>query len=259
MKRGSVVILLFILPVLFLPAPIDAEPDIDGKISENEWTMGQNILIELNSGDFVDFTIFYTEENVYFLAIVAHNDPNDKIILDQTIPHDYFGIEFDNNMDEAIMGTESSPDDTIMVNYEFSGASDMFMHSFKAHYDTVNGGISNVEGYVGTNGNDLIYEIKKPLITQDLFGHDIDLINGDVYQIMIAVWDDQPPHSASAYFNKRIDNFQFLQLTVNTTSSSDFAGEALGYLIILMSSGIAVLIIRKGTESFILTNLNYRN
>lgn len=157
----------------------------------------------MNTGDLVNFSILYGVNEVYFLAIIDQSSEDQEIALDTTIEHDFFGIEFDNNKDNSIMGTQSSPDDTIIVNYLENNAEDMYMHSFQVFQDERNGGINNAKGMVGTKDNQLIFEISRPYITNDNNGYDAIITPGETYQFMVAFWDNQNPGSATIGFNKK--------------------------------------------------------
>lgn len=232
----------FLVPILLvfsistIPSG-SAIPVIDGQYSDTEWQAANSYDVELNDGRFIELFIAYSTTTMYFLALV----PDDDIQLDVNNPHDYFGIEFDNNNDEAIMGTEKSPDDTILVNYETSGAADMFMHSFSAFYDTDFQGTENTEGSIGIDGSIIVFEFSKPLRSDDDAGNDISLSSGDEFQIMLAFWDNQPAHSANAIINKRIDNFQFLSLSVGV-SLQNTSAEIIAFSTIAVSVALAVFV-----------------
>ncbi|MDH5401006.1 MAG: hypothetical protein OEZ01_17250 [Candidatus Heimdallarchaeota archaeon] len=232
-------ILVFPFILLLLPHHVHAVPTIDGNIQQDEWKQGLLKRIELDNGEILNLTIIYTSEDILFLATLLHNKPGDEIILDPTINHDYFGIEFDNNHDEAIMGTSSSPDDTLIVNYDKAGASDMFMHGFKAYNDVEYNGNEDVEGYANAKDGILIWEVKKPLNSGDVNGYDINLKQGDVYKIMVAFWDDKPPHTAAGYINRREGNSQFITMVVGAPISS-LSVEIAGFILLLLTSFMVI-------------------
>jgi len=223
---------------------------MDGKITSNEWAGAEFHRIEMTGGIELNFSIIYTTTMVYYLAVIDHSREVDTIQLNPTGPHDYFGLEFDNNNDEAIMGTARSPDDTIIVNYEENTAADMFMHSYKAFYDINNGGIDNTQGRAGSDGKRLIFEFSKPLQSTDSAGHDFNLVNGQKYQIMLAFWDNAPTGTASAFINTRVDNNQFLTLTVGATQSNT-SGEIIATLMILISLLLSYPVVTFGMSSSI--------
>lgn len=205
---------IFIL--FLLPSGTISSPVIDGRIDLGEWENSENFIIELNTGDLVNFSILYGVNEVYFLAIIDQSSEDQEIALDTTIEHDFFGIEFDNNKDNSIMGTQSSPDDTIIVNYLENNAEDMYMHSFQVFQDERNGGINNAKGMVGTKDNKLIFEISRPYITNDNNGYDAIITPGETYQFMVAFWDNQNPGSATIGFNKKVGGSQFIIQSAKT-------------------------------------------
>jgi hypothetical protein len=233
--------------------PSQALPSVDGELVASEWDGAEFHRIELNNGVEVNFSIIYTQEFAYYLAVIDHSRDIDEILLEvdsELEPHDYFGIEFDNNNDEAIMGTENSPDDTIIVNYYENIAADMYMHSFTAFFDQENNGIDNVEGKAGTDGERLIFEIKKPLKTTDDKGYDINLSQGDEYQVMIAFWNDEPAHSAALGINKRVDNNQFYSLIVGQAQPQVFL-EIVSALILILAMAAGLWISNRGLDTII--------
>ena len=234
--------------LLLIPHPVVALPEMDGKVQPGEWDGAEFYRIELNTGIVVNMSILYTLETAYYLAMIDHSSDVNEINLDPSKPHDYFGIEFDNNGDNAIMGTSRSPDDTILVNYYKNDAQDMFMHSFKAYFDENHQGRDDTSGRAGSDGKNLIFEIAKPLKTNDNFGHDFNLEIGSSYQIMIAFWDDQPPHSANAGFNKRVDNNQFLTLIVDSHIDT-LRYEIFAILAVIMGLVTGTVFILKGSKT----------
>jgi hypothetical protein len=225
---------------------VSAEPEVDGIISKGEWSGGIITNLEMNNGQVLELTSLYTNTHVYYLAVLPHDSPGDKIILNVSIPHDYFGIEFDNNKDDVIMGRPDSPDDLFMVDYIVEGAVDMYTHSFKVFADEKNGGENNITGSSGSLNGNLIWEVKKPLQTLDENGFDISLKTGDKYQIMPAFFDDQPPHSAAGFVNKQQGNTLFHELTVGKPTFR--VREIVGGLSLLGTIGLAVLVVRYGMQ-----------
>ncbi|MHA2031619.1 MAG: hypothetical protein ACW99Q_19755, partial [Candidatus Kariarchaeaceae archaeon] len=198
----------------------------------------------------------------YFLAKINHNDPGDQIILDLDVPHDYFGILFDNNKDGVIVGTADSPNDLVMVDYIDQGGTDMFMHSFQAFADLENGGEDNVVASSGQEDGYIIWEIKKELQSNDNEGYDITLSKGKEFQIMIAFWDDKLPHTASSVVNTMKDDHLYLpinipnpsavsnettsiQSTVSSTTTSSSSKEIIGFHASFVVLGVLVIYIIK--------------
>ena len=210
--------IVFLLIIFTYSGRVTANPSIDGEIAADEWSNGMQYHIPMTNGVILNLTVIYTDIDIYMLIVMPHNSAGDKIQLlsDNYTYHDYFGIEFDNNKDDAIMGTSSSPDDTIMIDYIDEGGIDMFMHSYKAFNDVGNGGSNDVSGRSGSIDGNLIFEIKRPLVTNDMNGYDISLNEGDKYLIMLAFWDDALAHSATTYINERIGNNQFIELRVGS-------------------------------------------
>ena len=213
--------LVLLLIIFTNSGRISAIPSIDGDIKTNEWSDGFLYHIPMTNGAVLNLTIIYTESDIYMLIVMPHNSPGDKIQLlaDNYTYHDYLGVEFDNNKDDAIMGTYASPDDTIIVDYEVEGGTDMYMHSFRAFTDEESHGTNDVTGNSGSFDGNLVFEIKKPLITNDANGHDISLEKGDKFLIMFAFWDDALAHAATTYINQRIGNNQFIEFRVGYVSS----------------------------------------
>lgn len=210
--------LVFLLIIFTFSGRITANPSIDGEVKADEWSNGFQYHIPMTNGVVLNLTVIYTDIDIYMLIVMPHNSAGDKIQLlsDNYTYHDYFGIEFDNNKDDAIMGKLDSPDDTIIIDYIDEGGIDMYMHSYKAFTDVGNGGSDDVSGRSGSSDGNLIFEIKRPLVTNDEKGYDISLNKGDKYLIMLAFWDDALPHSATTYINERIGNKQFIELRVGS-------------------------------------------
>lgn len=233
--------------ILGIPAHAAALPTIDGKVSTNEWSSAYLKNIELTNGQTLKLYTIYTSTDVYFLAELQHSGSSDQIVLNPTdsngkpIPHDYFGIEFDNNNDEVIMGTAASPDDMMIVNYDQPGGEDMFSYSYKAYSDVSNGGVNNVIGAASTKNGMIYWEMMKPLDSGDVFGHDIALHTGDTYKIMVAFWDNKLPHSAANDVNVREGNSQFITMTVGTPVSP-LLGNIISGIVLVLSLSIALIL-----------------
>jgi hypothetical protein len=210
--------LVFLLIIFTSSSGISANPLIDGNINNDEWSNGTQYYVPMTNGVLVNLTVMVSDIDIYMLIVMPHNSPGDKIQLlaDNYTYHDYFGIEFDNNKDDAIMGTFNSPDDTIMIDYIEEGGIDMYMHSFEAFTDEGNGGTDDITGRSGSADGNLIFEIRRPLITNDESGYDISLKEGDKFLVMLAFWDDALPHSATTYVNERVGNNQFIELQVGS-------------------------------------------
>ena len=121
----------------------------------------------------------------------------------------------------------------------------MYSHTFRVYEDENNNGVDDAEGASGSEGNKLIWEMKKPLDSGDKDGNDISLQSGDTYKIMIAFWDDKPPHSSATYTNKMEGNTQFIIMTVGSPIDRTF-GEIIGTTVLLASLAIAVVLIKYG-------------
>ncbi len=217
-------IALILTSFVALPAEAEEFPILDGKIDQGEWDKAEVHTFQMKNGvKTIDMTlsIIYSSTTIYFLAIIPHNDPDETINLDPKNKHDYFGIEFDNNGDNAIHGTVASPDDIIMVNYFKKEAEDFYTHSFKVFRDVDNGGSDETVGTVGTMDGTLIFEFSKPLDSEDQKGYDISLKPGQKYQVMLAFWDDQPPHSANVFINNPVGGKIFVDFVVSGTANSD--------------------------------------
>ncbi len=204
---------------------MSALPTLDGKVQPGEWEGSETIDILLTNGVTMQLSIIYTQERAYFLAEIPHNGPGDVIKLDPSQPHDYFGIEFDRNGDNSIHGSLASPDDMILVNYFEPKAVDFYTHTFKVYEDTENNGVDDVEGTIGASNGTIIAEFSKPLDSGDTNGYDISLKEGDTYQVMVAFWDDQPPHSADVFINRDIGGKIFFELKVGQLGSDTSAFE----------------------------------
>ncbi|RMG42222.1 MAG: hypothetical protein D6732_01425 [Methanobacteriota archaeon] len=212
----KVFLFLFVINLMLLQGSTQASalPNLDGKVENGEWADSETIDIQLTNGVTMKLSIIYTKERAYFLAEIPHNGPGDEIQLDPSQPHDYFGIEFDRNGDNAIHGSLASPDDMVLVNYFEKKAVDFYTHTFKVYEDTENGGRDDAEGTIGAQNGTIIVEFSKPLDSGDTNGYDINLKEGDTYQVMVAFWDDQPPHSADVFINRDIGGKIFFELKV---------------------------------------------
>lgn len=197
---------------------------MDGIISNDEWNGSHDKTVRMTNGIDISVKAIYTELDVYYLITFPHNSPGDVIQRnpndgDSIIDHDYFGIEFDNNNDGAIMGTSDNPDDLIIVDYDIPGAIDMFSSSFRVYRDVNFDAENNVEGASNDENGILIYEIKKSLDSQDINGHDVSLSEGDSYYVMFAIWDDKKIRTDASYINIQIGDSQFVEMTVGDIRS----------------------------------------
>jgi hypothetical protein len=231
-----------------IPQSVGALPVLDGIISPDEWSDAfEDKDIEMNNGETLNLKTIYTSTDIYFLASMDHNGPDDEIIFDVSERHDYFGIEFDLNGDEAIMATPWSPDDMFLVDYMVAGAVDMYAQDYNVENDTSNGGTNDVEGSSGSENGRIIWEVRKPLKSGDSIGYDLSLEAGDDYKIMLAFWDDRYPHSAAEFVNKRVGNSQFITLTVGGAKDTT-QWEIIGGILLLASLGSGILIINYGSS-----------
>ena len=239
MKKILVAFILvatFTLPVRSSEAI--ALPTLDGKLDQGEWDGSESLNILLTNGVTMTLSTIYTAQAAYFLAIIPHNGPNDEIQLDPSVPHDYFGIEFDRNGDNAIHGSVESPDDMVLVNYFENKAVDFYTHSFKVYEDTENGGRDDVKGTIGQENGSIIVEFSKPLNSGDEKGYDISLKPNQKYQVMVAFWDNQPPHSADVFINRDIGGKIFFELQVGDVTNTGTAFEWVMAGISVIVSGI---------------------
>ncbi len=167
--------------------------------------------------------IIFSETDIYLLFKFEQIPASSELINrdPHSGRHDYFGIEFDNNNDGNIMGTAENPDDIILFDYEEYGAVDMFSHSFRVFYDTDFEGTNDVEGTSGENGAYLIYEVRKPMQSNDQNGYDIELTDGDNIYLMIAIWKDKNTHSAAGSVNIEVNGSIFLEIPRDAMSTSE--------------------------------------
>ncbi len=96
-------------------------------------------------------------------------------------PQDYWGIEFDNNGDQAHMGTSSSPDDAIFASTGCPSvaAKDAYLTGFaQPKYDQDRGGINDADGLMSWSDGEYMIHITRPLVTGDSVGRDADLSMG---------------------------------------------------------------------------------
>lgn len=242
MKRVFLFLLLANLLLLSGGKPALALPTLDGKVENGEWEGSTTIDIQLTNGITMKLSTLYAEDMVYFLAEIPHNGPNDEIQLDPTKDHDYFGIEFDRNGDNSIHGSLTSPDDMVLVNYFEQKAVDFYTHTFKVYEDTENGGVDDVKGTIGAANGTIIAEFSKPLNSGDENGYDIALKGGETYQVMVAFWDNQPPHSADVFINRDIGGKIFFELTVGDLESEENPLELAGIVIGAIISGALAIV-----------------
>ncbi len=240
-----ILLIIFIPPTIITPTTAETLPIIDGAV-DSAWDAGFEYKVSMTNGAILNLTILYTSSDIYFLVVLPHNSADDEIIQDTTIKHDYFGIEFDRNGDNVIMGVESSPDDMMIIDYDKPGLIDMYMHSYKAFEDIDNQGVDNGEGQSGTNDGNLIYEFRKPLNSGDINGYDIELKDGDQFQIMLAFWDDKNPHTAAEFTNVYKDGSQFMKFTVgnavNSNTDGDLSSNVIAGIVVLISVVLTLLL-----------------
>lgn len=197
---------------------------MDGTISDDEWNGSHEKIVRMTNGIDISVRTIYTMSDAYYLITFPHDSPGDVIQRiptngDSIIDHDYFGIEFDNNDDGAIMGTPDSPDDLILIDYDMPGAIDMFSSSFRVYRDLNFEGENNVEGASNDKNGELIYEIRKTLDSHDTNGFDISLSEGDSYYVMFAIWDNKKIRIDASYINIKIGDSQFIEMVVGDTTS----------------------------------------
>lgn len=219
---------------------------MDGTISDGEWEGSNEKIVRMTNGIDITVKAIYTEMDIYYLITFPHNSPGDVIQRepndgDSIINHDYFGIEFDNNNDGAIMGTPNSPDDLIIIDYDVSGANDMFSHSFHVFRDVNFEGKNNVEGASNDENGILIYEIRKSLDSQDTNGYDVSLTEGDSYYVMFAIWDDKKIKTDASYINIKIGDSQFVEMIVGDTGSPRI--KELIAVMSLFMAGIVIIVL----------------
>lgn len=207
---------------IFNPLHVEAAsgtPNIDGIIDSDEWVNGESRKVRMTFGRNIILTTLFTETDMYFLAEIPHDSADDVINRnpkdgDRNIKHDYFGIEFDLNQDDAIMGTPRSPDDMYLIDYSVPDGVDMFSHSNLVFEDELYDGKNNGAGKSGQSNGYLIYEIRKPLSSLDSKGYDVSLKLRDKFYIMLAFWDDRNIHSAAGSVNIQIGNTVFMEMIV---------------------------------------------
>lgn len=246
--------MLLFFSILVTTQNVSALPDLDGIISDEEWSAGRLKNIEMGNGEILKLITIYTLTNIYFLATILHEPPNVIQIDDLDLPHDYFGIEFDINKDDIIMGTESNRDDMVLVDYKIKGAVDMYSHTYHVYEDTINNGVNDAEGSSGQKDDTLIWELKKPLDSKDKNGFDISLKVGDEYNIMIAFWDNKYPRTSATYVNKQKGNTQFITMTVGPPIDPT-VGEIIGGIMLLSSFGLSMIAIKYGSDPVKLKNI----
>jgi hypothetical protein len=215
-----VFISLLLLHLIATPtlAYIPIVPVLDGDPTDDIWNTGEKYKVPMANQVLMDLTLLYTTENIYFRVLIPHDGPNDVIILNTTGLHDYFGVEFDRNMDGTIHGTDDGfygPNDIVMVNYFQPGAQDFFSANFRIYPDIEHGGTDNVEGAAGEWQGHLVFEFSKILDSGDRAGYDISLQPGDIYTMMFGFWDDRPVRDANVIVNLPIDGSVFLRFQVN--------------------------------------------
>lgn len=215
----------FFLLISFIPINNSAQqdyPTIDGVISLDEW-IGDELIITMNNGREVEMVIIYSETDIYLSFKFEHITGSSELINRDPFSgrHDYFGIEFDTNNDGNIMGTLEYPDDIILFDYEEFGAVDMFSHSFRVFYDIDYDGTNDVEGASGQNGSYLIYEVRKPMQSNDQNGYDMGLSDGESIYMMIAIWKDKNTHSAAGSVNIEVNGSIFLEIPRDAMTTSE--------------------------------------
>ena len=216
----------FLIFLLIIPVQIthgEGLPKMDGIISDGEWDGSHDKTVRMTNGIDISVKAIYTDTDVYYLITFPHNSPGDIIQRNPTdginiINHDYFGLEFDNNNDGAIMGTSDNPDDLILIDYDMPGAIDMFSHSFHVYRDVNFDGENNADGASNDENGMLIYEFRKSLNPQDINGYDVSLKEGDSYYVMFAIWDDKKIRTDASYINIKIGASQFVEMIVGDTA-----------------------------------------
>lgn len=176
---------LFARPIVTL-CP-SAPPEIDGLVSPGEWNAAQTIDLQVNvpEGGTAPARLYLMNDarNLYVAMRIARTTPDAATTLSVNLDADY-------NREL------SAGDDTLGVSHDQYGGSTPFddvyytggncpPEAICSAFDSSRGGTDDVIGAVSTDGNYVMYELSKPLMTTD--GLDATMLAGSSIAMTFAL------------------------------------------------------------------------
>ncbi|OLS25112.1 MAG: hypothetical protein HeimC2_19840 [Candidatus Heimdallarchaeota archaeon LC_2] len=233
-------ITFYALSILLVPSNTFGEMTILPEVDGNGPQINGNLTAEWEDSVRFD-TVFNGEEaNVFIQVNGSHlfigfnyTSSSPFISVNDTLPigsdynnatHDWLVLQFDNNLDREIIGTEDYPDDLLSVDQYRNETFDGFIrgnttHPIVSDNSTIEGTNSTIGGtnegtafrsnyseFVFINENDIapverfisVYEFTKPLASGDINGSDIDITKTNIVQFKLLYWMNQTANETIA-------------------------------------------------------------
>lgn len=221
-------------------------PTIDGVRSTNEWPSKYVNTYEFGNNKQVSLAYRFNGTHLIFMAQYTDETPSTFGTV-----QDAFAIGFDNNGDQANMGSTSSPDDSVFIGLYGNYSLDVYMRGIgqTVLLDTDVGGVNDTEGRFSISQENLYtFETAKPINSGDINGEDISLGAGDTINIMLAYWDDLPPMTEVSGFTEWI-KLKIVDPPSQTNGFSDlFVPAVVLVTFVVIVVGIRVLYQKKKAE-----------
>ncbi|MCH8907468.1 MAG: hypothetical protein IH840_10300 [Candidatus Heimdallarchaeota archaeon] len=240
-------------------------PIIDGNVTTIEWVNSLNFS-SIVAGKNASVFVTSLNDNLY----IGFNTTTDRFILvNNTLPdtaentndtnglwndrgvdynnatHDWFMLQIDNNLDRESIGTESSPDDAIIIDQYDNSSYDGYLNGNSTHptnQDLANNGTNDGNAvrlnYTLDDQEYFSYEFQKPLNQLDTNGSDFLFDQSKVLQFRFTIWSNQTANatidqgSSSEWFSMRINETgtgfalkDAINTTLSITLSVDEAGK----------------------------------
>lgn len=178
-------------------------PTIDGIINETEWINATEYELKAGGRTFTvrvmsNYTHLFMGISYRSSVFVPINDtiPQGEEYNNQT--HTWYAIVFDRNFDKKV-GSETFPDDVLLVNYRYNGTQDGFIQGSDNDslvLDTDVGGTNNTYGVLYSEYDsifseyDVSFEVTKELNSGDKDGHDIALTQSDTIPFSLIYYEN---------------------------------------------------------------------
>lgn len=272
--RTISLILIFVISMSAVPRHIRSQeilpetttaPIIDGNVTTIEWENSLNFS-SIIAGKNASVFVTSLNDNLY----IGFNTTTDRFVLvNNTLPdtaentndtnglwndrgvdynnatHDWFMLQIDNNLDRESLGTESSPDDAIIIDQYDNSSYDGYLNGNSTHptnQDLANNGTNDGNAvrlnYTLDDQEYFSYEFQKPLNQLDTNGSDFLFDQSKVLQFRFTIWSNQTANatidqgSSSEWFSMRINETgtgfalkDAINTTLSITLSVDEAGK----------------------------------
>lgn len=212
-------------------------PIVDGNITAVEWQDSVTLNTTINGHNasvrvVKDDTTLYIGFNYTTPDFVFVNDtiPINSTVAYNNATHDWLVLQIDNNLDQQELGTESSPDDAIVIDQYNSSYFDGYFNGNLTHpvfSDLNNSGTEDSSAiranYSVTEGIQVVYEFTKTLESIDTNGSDFRLSKARILQFRFISWLNK---TANATLVESEEPTEWLTLRLNETGSGIATKEA---------------------------------